>query len=135
RYLGASKSVTLGALLMMAGHLGLAAEDILFSSLGPGARPAQLQLFYLSLAFLIVGVGLLKPNISTMVGGLYPQQGGGRDAGFTWFVAGITFGATSSAIACGYVGQTYGWGYGFGLAALGMLFGLSIFRSGRRYLR
>lgn len=138
RYLGSTKAVTLGAILMMVGHVGLASEDLLFGSLETGAegpRSAQLQLFYLSLAFLIVGVGMLKPNISTMVGGLYPRDGASRDAGFTLFVWGITFGATTSAIVCGYVGQTYGWGYGFGLAALGMLFGLLIFRSGQRHLR
>src|SRR5690606_8584212 len=112
--------------LMVAGHFGLALEDWIFpTEQGSGVHDARLQVFYLSLAFLIAGVGLLKPNISTMVGELYPQGGAARDSGFTLFVCGVNTGATASAVACGYVGHTYGWGYGFGLAGIGMLLGLA----------
>jgi POT family proton-dependent oligopeptide transporter len=131
RYLGAAKAVTWGAVLMILGHLGLAAEDAPFTVAGP----MRLQVFYASLAFLVVGVGLLKPNVSTMVGGLYPREGASRDAGFTLFVCGVTFGASLSAITCGYLGQTYGWAYGFGLAACGMLLGLVTFKTGQKHLR
>ena len=131
RYLGFSRAVVFGGLLMVCGHFGLAAEDLL---LAPGGR-TQAQVFYLSLAFLIAGVGLLKPNISTMVGGLYPDDGHLRDSGFTLFVWGINFGAAISAVVCGYVGQQYGWGYGFGLAGLGILLGLAIFAGGQPHLR
>lgn len=138
RYLGFSRAVVFGGMLMLVGHLGLALEDLLFvTEVGTpaGLAPAQLQLFHLSLAFLIVGVGLLKPNISAMVGGLYPKGGHLRDSGFTVFVSGINVGATVSAVLCGYVGQKYGWGYGFGLSALGMAAGLCVFVGGRRHLK
>lgn len=135
RYLGFSRSVTFGAILMIVGHSGLALEDFLFTSAAAAApEPAQLQLFHLSLAFLIIGVGLLKPNISAMVGGLYPKDGYLRDSGFTVFIWGINFGATISAVLCGYVGQKYGWGYGFGLAGLGILLGLAVFIRGQPHL-
>jgi proton-dependent oligopeptide transporter, POT family len=131
RYLGFSRAVVFGGLLMVCGHFGLAAEDLLLAPRGS----AQTQVFYLSLAFLIAGVGLLKPNISTMVGGLYPDNGHLRDSGFTVFVWGINFGATLAAVVCGYVGQKYGWGYGFGIAGIGILLGLGIFAAGQRHLR
>src|SRR5690606_10066799 len=84
RYLGFSKAVFFGGLLMVAGHFGLALEDWIFpTEQGSGVHDARLQVFYLSLAFLIAGVGLLKPNISTMVGEIYPQGGAARDSGFT----------------------------------------------------
>lgn len=136
-YLGCSRAVTFGGVLMIAGHFGLALDDLLFAAAPAGvqvAGGAQLQLFYLSLAFLIAGVGLLKPNISTMVGGLYPREGHLRDSGFTLFVLGINFGATISAVACGYLGQKYGWGYGFGLAGLGIFLGLTVFLRGHEHL-
>ncbi len=131
RYLGFSRAVVFGGLLMVCGHFGLAAEDLLLAPHGS----AQAQVFYLSLAFLIAGVGLFKPNISTMVGGLYPDNGHLRDSGFTVFVWGINFGAAISAVVCGYVGQKYGWGYGFGTAGLGILLGLGIFVGGQRHLK
>lgn len=131
RYLGFSRAVVFGGVLMVCGHFGLAAEDLLLTPRGG----AQAQVFYLSLAFLIAGVGLLKPNISTMVGGLYPDKGYLRDSGFTVFVWGINFGAAISAVVCGYIGAKYGWGYGFGIAGLGIVLGLAIFVGGQRHLR
>ena len=82
-----------------------------------------LQVFYLSLALIIMGVGFLKPNISTIVGKLYPENDPRRDSGFSLFYAGINLGALFASIVCGYLGETYGWKYGFGAAGIGMLFG------------
>lgn len=136
RYLGFSRSVLLGGVLMVFGHAGLALEDWLFVPAAGAAVPTvgQLDIFNLSLAFLIIGVGLLKPNISAMVGGLYPKEGYLRDSGFTVLVWGINFGSATAAVVCGYVGQKYGWGYGFGLAGIGMLVGLGTFLRGKRHL-
>ncbi len=113
RLLGARRAVVLGGLLMAAGHLMMAAESDLA--------------FFLALALLIVGNGFFKPNISTMVGSLYPQGSPKRDTGFTIFYMGINLGAAMSPLLCGYIGETYGWHYGFGLATLGMLTGLAVF--------
>jgi len=93
-----------------------------------------LQLFYLALALIITGVGFLKANISTIVGALYPPGDERRDAGFTIFYMGINLGAFSAAILCGFLGQVYGWAYGFGLAGIGMLAGLVIFLRGQHLL-
>jgi POT family proton-dependent oligopeptide transporter len=136
RYLGFTKCVTLGAILMSVGHIGLAIDDVLFGrSTAAYLAPGQLPLFHLSLACLIVGVGLLKPNISAMVGELYPKEGHLRDSGFTVFIFGVNFGATIAAVICGYLGQKYGWGYGFGVAGLGILIGLAVFLAGQKHLR
>jgi POT family proton-dependent oligopeptide transporter len=134
RYLGFTKCVTLGAILMTVGHAGLAFDDFVFGA-GVVAAPGQIPLFHFSLACLIVGVGLLKPNISAMVGELYPKEGHLRDSGFTVFIWGVNFGATISALICGYLGQTYGWGYGFGVAGIGILLGLAVFLGGQKHLR
>jgi proton-dependent oligopeptide transporter, POT family len=86
-----------------------------------------LNILYLSLALIIAGVGFLKANISTIVGSLYGFGDARRDSGFTIFYMGINLGAFLSSILCGYLGIVYGWKYGFGLAGIGMLFGLIIF--------
>ena len=137
RYLGYRKAVAFGAILLVCGHFGMAFE-------GPKARlmpdgsvvrnPFFEQVFYLSLALIIVGVGFLKANISTIVGQLYGKDDPRRDGGFTIFYMGINIGAFVSTLACGYLGQTYGWQYGFGLAGFGMLFGLLVFQGNRRHL-
>jgi POT family proton-dependent oligopeptide transporter len=67
-----------------------------------------------------MGVGFLKPNISSIVGQLYPQGDPRRDSGFTLYYYGINLGAFWASVLCGYLGQTYGWGWGFGLAGVGM---------------
>lgn len=113
RLLGQRRAVILGGLLMAAGHLLMGVED----------RIA----FPTALALLIAGNGFFKPNISTMVGSLYEGVGEKRDSGFTIFYMGINLGAALSPLLCGYVGETYGWHYGFGLATVGMLAGLAIF--------
>lgn len=113
RFLGPRIAVIIGGLLMAAGHLVMTAQNTV--------------LFYLALALLIVGNGFFKPNISAMVGQLYPQGSTKRDGGFTLFYMGVNLGASMSPLICGYVGENYGWHKGFGLATIGMLVGLAIF--------
>jgi POT family proton-dependent oligopeptide transporter len=113
KLLGARKAVVLGGLLMAAGHLLMTIENH--------------YAFFGALALLIAGNGFFKPNISTIVGSLYPKGSGKRDAGFTIFYIGINLGAALAPLLCGYVGETYGWHYGFGLATIGMLAGVAIF--------
>ena len=97
-------------------------------------EPLYVQILYLSLALIIVGVGFLKANISTTVGALYPPGDPRRDGGFTIFYMGINLGAFLATLLCGYLGQTYGWKYGFGLAGIGMLFGLVQYLMGQKWL-
>jgi POT family proton-dependent oligopeptide transporter len=113
RLLGARRAVVFGGLLMAAGHLLMTIES---------EAP-----FFGALALLIVGNGFFKPNISTMVGGLYEDGDPRRDGGFTLFYIGINLGAAMAPLVCGLVGETYGWHYGFGLATVGMLIGLAVF--------
>ncbi|MCE7975378.1 MAG: MFS transporter [Leptolyngbya sp. PLA1] len=113
RLLGARRSVVLGGMLMAAGHLLMTIENK--------------YAFFGALALLICGNGFFKPNISTIVGSLYPAGSPKRDAGFTIFYIGINLGAALAPLLCGYVGETYGWHYGFGLATIGMLIGLAVF--------
>ncbi|TJY63087.1 peptide MFS transporter [Sinimarinibacterium sp. CAU 1509] len=136
RYLGMRKAVVFGGVLLVLGHLGMAFE-------GEQARvvdgvvvrdEAALQVFYLSLALIIMGVGFLKPNISTIVGKLYHEHDPRRDSGFTVFYAGINVGALFSSLICAFLGETYGWKYGFGAAGIGMVAGLGVFLWGQKYL-
>ncbi len=113
RLLGARRAVMAGAVFMAAGQALLMVPHS-FS-------------FFTGLALLICGNGFFKPNISTIVGALYPPGSRRRDGGFTIFYMGINLGAAMSPLLCGYVGEKYGWSYGFGLATLGMLFGLAVF--------
>ena len=115
------KEVTYGAILLVFGHLGMTVES-------------NEQIFYLSLALIVSGVGFLKPNISTMVGALYEEGDPRRDSGFTIFYMGINIGAFTATLLCGYLGEQVGWAYGFGAAGIGMLFGLIIFLWGQKYL-
>lgn len=133
RYMGARKAVLFGAVLLVIGHLGMAFEGP--STLqGEAPDPFYLNIFYLSLAFIIVGVGFLKANISTIVGALYEKTDVRRDSAFTIFYIGINLGAFLGGIISGYLGQEFGWGYGFGSAGIGMLFGLIVFIWGRPLL-
>ncbi|WKL56907.1 oligopeptide:H+ symporter [Asticcacaulis sp. ZE23SCel15] len=91
--------------------------------------------FFLSISLIIMGVGYLKPNISSIVGQLYPDKDPRRDSGFTLYYYGINLGGFWAAILCGLLGETYGWGYGFGLAGLGMLAGLVVFVLGKPWLQ
>mgnify|MGYP003131330197 CR=1 FL=1 len=87
-----------------------------------------------ALSLIIVGVGFLKANISTVVGALYEENDPRRDGGFTIFYVGINLGSFLATIACSYLGIKYGWAYGFGLAGIGMLFGLLTFVLGQSWL-
>jgi POT family proton-dependent oligopeptide transporter len=91
--------------------------------------------FFLALSLIIMGVGFLKPNISTLVGQLYPQGDPRRDSGFTLYYYGINLGAFWAAVLCGYLGQNFGWGWGFGLAGIGMAVGLVVFWLGKPLLQ
>ncbi|MEH6610067.1 MAG: peptide MFS transporter [Halioglobus sp.] len=136
RYLGMRKAVVFGALLLVLGHLGMAVEGEQARSInGEVVRDeGALQVFYFSLALIVIGVGFLKPNISTIVGQLYAENDPRRDAGFTIFYMGINLGAFSAALLCGYLGETFGWAYGFGAAGVGMLVGLVTFLGGQKHL-
>lgn len=117
---GQKRTVLIGGLLLCAGH-GILAVDAHWA-------------FFSGLALIVLGVGGLKPNISTMVGGLYPPGDDRRDKGFTIFYIGINVGAFLSALIVGYIGETYGWHYGFGLAGIGMLIGQAVFMWGQKFL-
>ena len=93
-----------------------------------------LNIMYLSLGLIIAGVGFLKANISTIVGALYGFGDTRRDSGFTIFYMGINLGAFLSSVLCGTLGIVYGWKYGFGLAGIGMVFGLTIFLKYQHWL-
>ncbi len=136
RYLGMRKSVLLGGVLLVLGHFGMAFEGHAATVVdGEIARDiVSLRVFYLSLALIVVGVGFLKPNISTIVGKLYRGNDPRRDSGFTIFYAGINVGAVLATLVCGWLGERYGWRYGFGAAGVGMLVGLSVFLLGQRHL-
>src|SRR5690554_272385 len=88
--------------------------------------------FYVGLAFMILGNGLFKPNISSMVGNLYPDSSSKKDAGYTIFYMGINAGAFLGMLLCGYIGEKVGWHYGFGLAGVFMLFGMLQFYFGQK---
>ncbi len=120
KLLGQKKTVMLGGWLLVAGHGILAVQ----------AEWA----FYIGIGLIIAGVGCLKPNISTMVGGLYKQGDDRRDKGFTIFYIGINVGALLAGIIVGSVGVNYGWHYGFGLAGIGMAIGQVVFLFGQKYL-
>ncbi|MGH8503456.1 MAG: peptide MFS transporter [Gammaproteobacteria bacterium] len=117
RLLGYQQAIIMGGVLMALGHFCLAVPNTFF--------------FYAALALLVAGNGLFKPNISSLVGQLYAAGDPRRDAGFTLFYMGINIGAFLAPLVCGFIGQTYGWHYGFGLAGFGMLTGLAVFLLGR----
>ena len=118
--LGFRKSIIFGGILMASGQFLLA---IPYSSD---------FFFFFALAFIVVGNGFFKPNISTFVGALYGQGDPRKDSGFTIFYMGINIGAFIAPLLCGWLAHQYGWSTGFGLAGLGMLIGLLVFQSGIR---
>ncbi|QFT53722.1 peptide MFS transporter [Microbulbifer sp. THAF38] len=161
RYLGMRKAVLFGGVLLCLGHLLMAVEGHQAISYAAGTVLSEaitlndgsviaagttltenviiqdvvaLKVFFMALALITVGVGFLKPNISTIVGQLYPKNDSRRDAGFTIFYMGINVGSFLATLLCGWLGETYGWGYGFGLAGIGMVFGLITFLWGQKYL-
>jgi POT family proton-dependent oligopeptide transporter len=120
KWLGQKKALILGGVLLVIGHSILAIES--------------LAAFYTGIGFIIAGVGCLKSNVSSMVGNLYPVGDDRRDKGFTIFYIGINIGAFTSPLIIGYVGEVYGWHYGFGLSGLGMAIGLIMFLLGKKHL-
>jgi POT family proton-dependent oligopeptide transporter len=119
RYFGQRKAVFVGGILMALGQLAMTQRDYL----------------YLGLGLLIVGNGFFKPNISTMVGTLYPQGDPRRDGAYTIFYMGINLGAFLSPLVCGPLGERIGWGYGFGAACVGMTLGLLTFVFTQQWLQ
>ena len=117
---GQKKAVLIGGIILVLGH-GILAVEAMWA-------------FYTGLGLIIAGVGLLKPNISTMVGGLYKEGDIRRDKGFTIFYIGINLGAFLSSLIVGTIGEIYGWHYGFGLAGIAMAFGLIVYLWGQKYL-
>jgi POT family proton-dependent oligopeptide transporter len=129
KYLGARKAVLAGGVLIAIGHLLIALVE------GPqGEQGFHLNGFYLGLAFIIVGTGFLKANISVLVGQLYPRDDVRRDGAFSIFYMGINLGALIGPIIIGYLGERVSWSYGFGAAGIGMLLGLVVFVLFRREL-
>ena len=161
RYLGFRKAVVFGGILLSLGHILMAVEghQAVFYAAGTTLTEsltlatgnvlaagtvltenitmrdtAALNVFYLALALIVAGVGFLKPNISTIVGRLYEKDDPRRDSGFTIFYMGINIGSFTATLLCGWLGETYGWKYGFGAAGLGMIIGLITFLMGQKYL-
>ena len=128
RYLGQRRAVMFGAVLLTCGHFLMAFEG------SGGQDDATINVFWAALAFIIVGSGFLKANISVIVGQLYPLTDPRRDGAYTIFYMGINVGAAIGTIIAGYLGQTYGWAYGFGAAGFGMLLGLIVFVLGKKAL-
>ena len=122
---GQRKAVFVGGCIIALGHFTMAGPLVGFSDNGS---------FFLGLMFIVIGTGLLKPNVSTMVGDLYPEGGARRDAGFSIFYTGINLGAFAGPILTGWLGEGYNWHYGFSLAGIGMILGLIQYRMGTKYL-
>jgi len=120
RVLGQRKSVLYGGIIIASGHYCLAT---------PG-----LKTFYLGLGLIVTGTALLKPNVSTMVGQLYPPDDVRRDAGFSLFYMGINLGAFVAPLGCSYLGEEINWHYGFGLAGVGMTLGVIQYVMGWKHL-
>src|SRR5215203_3130496 len=110
RLLGQRRAVFLGGCIIAAGHFSMAIDNV--------------STFFLGLVLIVIGTGLLKPNISTMVGELYPEGGARRDAGFSIFYMGINLGAFVAPLICGPLGQQVNWHWGFAAAGFGMVIGL-----------
>jgi POT family proton-dependent oligopeptide transporter len=128
RYLGQRKAVLFGGILLALGHSLMAVEGV------GGQNDPTINVFWAALAFIIVGSGFLKANISVMVGQLYNLTDTRRDGAYTIFYMGINLGAAVGTILVAYLGQTIGWGFGFGLAGIGMLAGLIVFVLGKKAL-
>lgn len=114
RIFGTSKAVFYGGILIMFGHIFL-------------AIPGNVSMFYISMVLIIIGTGLLKPNVSSIVGDIYSEEDDRRDAGFSIFYMGINLGGFISPLIVGEVGMKHDFHLGFGIAAIGMFFGLLLF--------
>jgi POT family proton-dependent oligopeptide transporter len=120
RLLGQRRAVFLGGCIIALGHFSMAIENV--------------STFFLGLVLIVIGTGLLKPNISAMVGELYPEGGARRDAGFSIFYMGINLGAFVAPLICGPLGENVNWHLGFAAAGIGMVFGLVQYAMGGKYL-
>ncbi|MGD9471387.1 MAG: peptide MFS transporter [Novosphingobium sp.] len=129
RVLGQRKAVVFGGVLLACGHALMAVEG------SGGQGDPAINIFWAALAFIIVGSGFLKANISVIVGQLYGLKDTRRDAAYTIFYMGVNVGAALGTILVGYLGETIGWAYGFGLAGIGMVLGLIIFIAGKGALQ
>ena len=136
RWLGQRKAVLFGGVLLALGHLFMAVEGIhgLTDAATKQADPA-INVFWMALSLIIVGSGFLKANISVIVGQLYKLTDTRRDPAYTIFYMGVNVGAALGTILVGYLGETIGWAWGFGLAGIGMVAGLIIFVGGRSALK
>ncbi len=136
RWLGQRKAVVYGGVLLAFGHMFMAVEGAqgLSDPIGKQADPA-INVFWLALALIIVGSGFLKANISVIVGQLYRMTDTRRDGAYTIFYMGVNVGAALGTILVGYLGETVGWSWGFGLAGIGMVLGLIIFWVGKPALQ
>jgi POT family proton-dependent oligopeptide transporter len=121
RVFGSQRAVLYGGVLIMLGHIAL-------------ALPIGLAGVYLGLVLIVLGTGLLKPNVSNIVGGLYEEHDPRRDAGFSIFYMGVNVGGFVAPLVCGFLGQEINWHLGFGAAAVGMAFGLVQYQAGRKHL-
>jgi proton-dependent oligopeptide transporter, POT family len=122
---GQRKAVFVGGCIIAAGHFSMAL---------PALGMPELPFFFLGLALIVTGTGLLKPNVSTIVGELYPEGGARRDAGFSVFYMGINVGAFAGPLVCGWLGENVNWHWGFSAAGFGMVLGLIQYKLGARYL-
>src|SRR5262245_13038180 len=120
RLLGAQRAVWYGGIVIALGHFTLAIP--------------RHETFFLGLLLVVVGSGILKPNMSALVGDLYPEGGSRRDAGFTIFYMGVNIGASIGPLVCSFLGEHYNWHYGFGAAGVGMVLGLIQFKLTRSWL-
>jgi POT family proton-dependent oligopeptide transporter len=132
RWLGQRKAVVFGGVVLAVGHAMMAVEGMTGVS-DPLVKQADpfLNVFWLALALIIVGTGFLKANISVIVGQLYRMTDIRRDSAYTIFYMGVNVGAALGSILVGYLGETVGWSYGFGMAGIGMVLGLIIFTVGK----
>ncbi len=120
RWLGLRRAILTGAVLITCGHLSIGLSGIAGDAMGK-------TLFFLGLVLIVCGTGLLKPNISAIVGDLYPEGGARRDAGFSIFYMGINTGSFLGQLVTGWLGEKVGWHWGFGAAGVGMALGLVSF--------
>src|SRR5690242_10552812 len=117
RLLGLRRAIMTGAVLISCGHISISLSSLAHTRVT----------FFIGLILIVLGTGLLKPNISAIVGDLYPEGGARRDAGFSIFYMGINTGAIFGQLITGYLGEKVGWHFGFGAAGVGMLIGLAVF--------
>jgi len=120
RLIGLRQAVFVGGVIIALGHFSM-------------AIPTDVT-FFLGLILIVIGTGLLKPNVSAIVGDLYPEGGGRRDAGFSVYYMGINIGALFGPLICGFLGENVDWHLGFSAAGIGMVFGLIQYKMGQKYL-